>query len=342
MVCRTYSTVWFYLFLCTTGDLLRETCSKKSSKICNCLFLLIAAVCIVAVVAGVTTVSLLLQDNSATLYMNTTFNSTVVFPLKEFVRSFTITSYRVGEYSCVLATVTLPCSSLSKSYLKNQSVNDISNDLERLYFYLLNGSVMHFVFNSDSLCPSYTLWVFSDKLNDQIAPPVPCNPLSEHKFNGKCKSFTGSGVFDYQVPKDAYYFYTGYDCRSERPKLSLTIDYYWYDFSQYVNRSDVQTVYVPPLQHRVITAANLFSFSRTCTLIHTPNTSDCRAGNSFESPVSVSGITLYPVARLIFIMPVVFVSLVVVVVSFIGYAVYFIRKYKKVEESCVRPVQQQN
>ena len=317
----------------TTGNLLKKTCSKKSLKICCCPLLLTTTICIVAVVAATITTSFLLNNNSSPFFVNTTFNSTVVVPLKKFTKQFTITSTRksLDDYSCTLASITLPCNDLSKSYLKNQSVDDISNDLGNLYMYLLRGSVMHFRFDSYSNCPSYTLWIFPDKLNNQVEFPIPCTSLNEHKLKGKCNTFAGSGTFDYTVPKDAYYFYVKYNCEQGVSKLSLTIDYYWYNFTQYVNNSGVQAVYIPPGKHWVIAATSSFSesFSRMCTLIQTPNIYDCRALHSFESSVYISQITLYPEIWVLCIMPVVFVSLVVFIGTLLGYTLLFIKEVKK-------------
>ena len=281
-------------------------------------------------VAATITTFKILHRNSSPFSVTTTFNSTVVVPLKKFVNSFSITSTRDAvDYSCTLAAVTLPCSALNKSYLRNQSVDDISNDLGSDFLYLLIGSVMHFRFDEDLNCPSYTLWIFRDKLNN-LESTILCTVLNEQKFKGKCKTFMGSGTFDYPVPSDAYYFYTGYGCESGRPKLFLTIDYYWYDFTQYVNYSGVQTVYIPPGQHREITAARSFSLSRMCTLIHTPNSYDCRAGHSFKSLVNISRISLHPVIWILCIVPIGFIGLIVSAVALFLYAFFLVKEAKKV------------
>ena len=303
-------------------------CSKKPLKIGCCLLLLIITICIVSLVAATTTTYILLHRSSSPFSVITTFNSTVVIPLSKFVESFSITSTRDAvDYSCTLATVTLPCSALNRSYSRNQSVDDISNDAGNLYLYLLKGSVMHFRFNSDSNCPSYTLWVFRDQQREST---ILCTSLNEQKFKGKCKTFKESGTFDYSVPSDAYYFYTGYGCESGRPKLLLTsIDYYWYDFTQYVNYSGVQTVYIPQRQHREITAALSFSLARMCTLIYTPNKYDCRAGHSFKSLVDISQIHLHPVIWVLCIVPIGLISLVVSAGALFLYTAFLIKAAKK-------------
>ena len=196
MLCGVlWCRVSFIVYI-TTGNLLKETCSKKPLKICGCLLVLTITVCIVVVVATTITTITILHRNSSPFSVTTTFNSTVVVPLKKFVKSFSITSTRDAvDYSCTLATVTLPCSALNKSYLRNQSVDDISNDLESNFLYLLTGSIMHFRFDNNSNCPSYTLWVFRDKLNN-LESTILCTTLNEHKFKGKCITFMGSGTLN--------------------------------------------------------------------------------------------------------------------------------------------------
>ena len=310
--------------------MLKEACSKKPLKICFCLLLLTITMCVVAVVATTTTTVTLLHRNSSPFSVTTTFNSTVIVSLERFVKSFSITSTRdTVDYSCTLAAVTLPCSSLNKSYLSNQSVDDISNDLGKDFLYLLRGSVMHFRFDEDVNCQYYTLWIFRDNPK-QLESTFLCTDSNEHKYKGKCKTFMGSGTFDYPVPSDAYYFYTGYGCES-RPNLLLTIDYYWYNFIQFVNRSGVQTVYIPQGKHREITAAPSFSLSRMCTLINTPNLYDCRAGHSFKSLVDISQIRLHPVFWVLCILPVGFIGLVVPAGSLCLYTFLVIKEVNKVK-----------
>ena len=195
---------------------------------------------------------------------------------------------------------------------------------------------MHFRFDNNSNCPSYTLWVFRDKLNN-LESTILCTTLNEHKFKGKCITFMGSGTFDYPVPSDAYYFYTGYGCESGRPKLFLTIDYYWYNFTQYVNYSGVQTVYIPPGQRREIIAAPSFSLSRMCTLIHTPSSYDCRAGHSFKSLVDISRISLHPVIWILCIVPIGFVGLIASAAALFLYIFFLVKEAKKVR-SHLQPV----
>lgn len=332
----TWCRASFIVYI-TTGNLLKETCSKKPLKICGCLLVLTITVCIVALVVATITTFIILHRNSSPFSVTTTFNSTVVVPLKKFIKSFSITSTRdTVDYSCTLAAVTLPCSALNKSYLRNQSVDDISNDLGNNFLYLLTGSIMHFRFDSDSNCPSYTLWVFRDKLSN-LESTVLCTSLNEHKFKGECKTFMGSGTFDYPVPSDAYYFYTGYGCKSGWSKLFLTIDYYWYNFIQYVNHSGVQTVYIPPGQRREIIALS-FTLSRMCTLIHTPSSYDCRAGHSFQSLVDISRISLHPVIWILCIVPIGFIGLIASAAALFLYTFCLVKEVKKVKRSHLQPV----
>ena len=324
----TWCRIGFSVYI-ATGNLPRMACSKKPLRICCCLLLLTITISIVSLVVAITTTFILLHRNSSPFSVTTTFNSTVVVPLSKFIESFRITSNRDAmDYSCTLATITLPCSALNRRYSRNQSVYDISNDSGKYYLYLLKGSVMHFQFYNTSICPSYTLWIFRDKLKPAVT--VVCKALNEHKLKGRCTTFMGSGTFDYSVPSDAYYFYSGYGCESGRPKLLLTsIDYYWYDFTQYVNYSGVQMVYIPQKQHREITVAPSFSLSRMCTLINTPNTYDCRAGHLFQSLVDISQIRLHPVIWVLCIVPIGCTCLVVSVGGLFLYITFFLIKIAK-------------
>ena len=334
--------VSLFILQYNAADLFKDACRKKPLKICNGLLLTITVVCAVIIVVDVIVTYSYVRKGSTTFLVTTAFNTTIIAPLKLFIKTYTIKSNH-DQDSCTLGVVTLPCSTLNKSYMKNQTSHSIENLNERFYIYLLGGSVLHFNYSvSQSIdCPSYTLWIFSSmeyhfNPDSVVSKTTECTPSNEQKFNGKCKIFSGSGMFDYQVPEDSFYYYVGYNCDYSR--LSWTVDYYWYNFTQYANHSGVQTVSIPPGQHQEVKVSNPFSLSRTCILIHTPSTAMCR--ENFESTVTIFDVMVYPKLWLVCILPLSFVSFVGFLLALLGYLCCCAKEIIKVKREYAHPMQE--
>lgn len=243
--------------------------------------------------------------------LSTVFNTTVVVPLPSYTKTVTTVSNHDKYSECIVTAVALPCRILNASFKENQTEDEIPN-YGRYYIYLLQGSVFHFQYKNISHCPSYILWIFSSMVprfepNNVVSERIECNSHNEQRLNARCNNFSqDTYIFDYPVPRDSFYFYTAFSCGDISRDITWTVDYYWYNFSQYVDKPDVPSkmIQIPPQESREISVSN--SFKKSCILINTPSdsTGDCgNHNNPKPSSVTILDVEVDKALWLVFTIP---------------------------------------